>query len=110
MHKQIDTTGLDFNIWQIDHDANGNARYMVHYLAIPEHAADNSGDVFGYRAHQLAHIEHAKNMLHGKKYRAKWFGGGIVFQAYAGDPIKHVQAAIRRAETGEDFVTAYNSL
>ena len=93
MHKQIDTTGHDFSIWQIDHDVNGNARYVVHYLAIP-HQDDDSQPFY---INQTRHIEHAKNALHGKKYRAKWFGGGIVFQAYAGDPVKHVLDAIERA-------------
>lgn len=97
MRKQIDTTGHDFSIWQIDHDINGNARYVVHYLTIPEHAPYAGNDVLTYRQHQIDHIEHAKRALYGKKYRAKWFGGGIVFQAYAGNPIQHVLDAIERA-------------
>lgn len=97
MHKQIDTTGHDFSIWQIDHDVNGNSRYVVHYLTIPEHAPYTKNDVFAYRQHQINHTEHAKKALYGRKYRAKWFGGGIVFQAYAGDPIQHVLDAIERA-------------
>lgn len=111
MRKQLDTTGLDFTIWQIDGPANSSVayRYVVHYLTIPEpRVKSETGDILDFLSHQSAHIEHAKDMLHGTKYRAKWFGGGIVFQAYAGDPIKHVQAAIRCAETGEDFITAYS--
>ena len=97
MRKQIDTTGLDFNIWQVEHDINGNARYVVHYLTIP-FSDPEDGDLFAYRAHQVAHIEHARKALYGKRYRAKWFGGGIVFQAYAGDPVRHVLDAIERAK------------
>ena len=93
MRKQIDTTGHDFNIWQIDHDINGNARYVVHYLTIP--FQDDVTQPF--YINQNNHIEHARRALYGKKYRAKWFGGGIVFQAYAGDPVKHVLDAIERA-------------
>lgn len=98
------------DIWQVDHDSNGNARYVVSYLAIPA-VEDNSKDAF---QRQRAEFERAKKMLNGKTYRAKWFGGGIVFQAYAGDPIAHVQAAISRAkdemlngEHSEDFLYHY---
>ena len=80
MRKQIDTNGHDFNLWQIDADVNGNSLYVIHFLDIPG---------VGYQGASLGfhhHIEHARAMLHGQKYRAKWFGGGIVFQAYAGNP------------------------
>lgn len=90
MNRQIDTTGHDFSIWQIDNDVNGNARYVVHYLTIPFEDDDSQP----FYVNQTNHIEHARRALNGKRYRAKWFGGGIVFQAYAGDPIGHVQAAI----------------
>lgn len=108
--KQIDTNGHDFTIWQIDGPANSSLahRYVVHYLAIPAPAeAEYTEDVLGFVAAQADHINHAKAMLHGSKYRAKWFGGGILFQAYAGDPVGHVLAAIKSAETGLSFVDAY---
>ena len=94
MHTQIDTTGHDFSIWQVDHDINGNARYVVHYLAIP-YTDDESQPFY---INQSNHIEHARKALYGKRYRAKWFGGGIVFQAYAGNPVQHVLDAIERAK------------
>lgn len=108
--KQIDTNGHDFTIWQIDGSANSSVpfRYVVHYLAIPEpYEISQDADFDTFCKHQTAHINHAKAMLHGTKYRAKWFGGGIVFQAYAGDPVGHVLAAIKSAETGLSFVDAY---
>lgn len=105
MRKKIENEH-GFDLWQIDGSANSSVpyRYVVHFMDIPGPGYQGPDLTYGN------HIEHAKNMLHGTKYRAKWFGGGIVFQAYAGDPIKHVQAAIRRAETGEDFITAYNNI
>lgn len=107
MRKQLDTNGHDFNIWQVDHDINGNARYVVHYLAIPfTEDADQP-----YHINQSNRIGAARQALCGKRYRAKWFGGGgIVFQAYAGDPVKHVLAAIKSAETGERFTDAFNAI
>ena len=94
MQKRIDTTGHDFRIWQIDHDVNGNARYVVHYLDIPYQGDDSQP----FYINQSNHIERARKALYGKKYRAQWFGGGIVFQADAGDPVKHVLDAIERAK------------
>lgn len=106
MRKQLDTTGHDFSIWRVDSNSSGAARYVVHYLAIPYE--DDEGQPFWIN--QSNHFSHARDMLHGRKYRANWFGGGIVFQSYAGDPVKDVLAAIRRSGTGESFVTAYNAL
>ena len=106
MHKQLDTTGHDFAIWQVDNTVNGAERYVVHYLAIP--FTDDPDQP--YHVNQSNHIEAARKALYGKKYRAKWFGGGIVFQAYAGDPVKHVLAAIKSAETGASFTDTFKSL
>lgn len=93
MPKKIDTTGLDFSIWQVDCDVYGNSRYVVHYLTIPFEDDDSQP----FYINQSNHIEAARQALYGKKYRAKWFGGGIVFQAYAGNPVQHVLDAIERA-------------
>jgi hypothetical protein len=106
MATQLDTRGEDFGLWRVDSDAYGNSRYVVHYLAIP--FEDDEDQPF--YVNQNNHIERAKDALKGSKYRAKWFGGGIVFQAYAGDPIMHVKAAIRSAETGQEFVDAYKAV
>lgn len=92
--RQIDTTGHDFTIHRIDNDVNGNARYVVHYLTIPYEDDDSQP----FYINQANHIEHARKALYGKKYRAKWYGGGIVFQAYAGNPVQHVLDAIERGK------------
>lgn len=106
MKRKLDTTGLDFEIWQVEHDINGNARYVVHYLAIPY----EDDETQPFYVNQARHIEEARQALRGKRYRAKWFGGGIVFHAYAGNPVQHVLDAIERAETGETFSDAYNRI
>lgn len=83
--RKLDTE--EFDIWFVGYDVNGNSRYVVHYLTIPtphDDSETNSVDEF----------EYARAALNGKRYRAKWFGGGIVFQAYANNPIDHVRAAV----------------
>ena len=67
---ETQTTTVDGKVikyWRINNDANGNPRYVVHYSSIaPTYEAA---------------IEKARK-IGGKKYNAKWFGGGIVFQSY----------------------------
>ena len=59
----IKVDGEEYSVYQINNDVNGNARYVMHYLAfdIPNYDAVSK---YGFT-----------------KYRGKWFGGGIVFQA-----------------------------
>ena len=59
--------GNVIDYWCINNDANGNPRYVVHYLSI----------ALTYDAA----VEKARK-IGGKKYNTKWFGGGIVFQSY----------------------------
>lgn len=66
---------------RINNDINGNPRYVCHYLEI----SDNY-----YEAVKLA------NTIGGKKYRAKWYGGGIVFQSYN---IQDTEKAILKLKT-----------
>ena len=76
-------SGVDF--FRIDNDVNGNPRYVVHYLSIP---IDESVPVL--RQYDEA-LKKARK-IGGRKYAAKWFGGGIVFQSYS---LQELAAAIR---------------
>lgn len=60
----ITVNGQEIAYNKIDHDLNGNPRYVVHFLALGVKLADY-GKIKGLT-----------------KYRAKWFGGGYVFQSY----------------------------
>lgn len=50
-------------------DTCGNPRYVIHWLDVP------NADTY----EQALALCRA---FGGKQYRAKWFGGGIVFQSY----------------------------
>ena len=63
----VEINGKDIEVTRIDNCVNGNPRYVIHFLDI----ADNYIDA----------INIAKQ-IGGKKYTAKWFGGGIVFSSY----------------------------
>ena len=71
MKKPIpETVTIEGNVikyWRIKNDSNGNPRYVVHFLSIAP-TYDEA-------------IEKARK-IGGKKYKAKWFGGGLVFKSY----------------------------
>jgi hypothetical protein len=60
----INVDGEEIAYYRIDNDLNGNPRYVVHFYALGVKLADY-GRIAGLT-----------------KYRAKWFGGGYVFQSY----------------------------
>ena len=71
MHYSKQTITIDDNridVYRVNNCRNGNPRYVIHYLEL--------GDTY-----ETA-LAKARG-LGGKAYRAKWFGGGIVFSSYA---------------------------
>ena len=64
MNKIIEK-GIEF--YRVPNDTYGNPRYVVHFL----HFADDFNEA----------LRRARSIM-GKKYRGKWFGGGIVVQSY----------------------------
>lgn len=60
----IKVNGEEIPYYKVDHDVNGNPRYVVHFLDLGVEPKDY-GKVPGL-----------------SKYRAKWFGGGYVIQSY----------------------------
>ena len=66
------------NFTRIKNDVNGNPRYVCHFLHL---------DVHGWKSHSDLSERYViacklGNMLGGKKYHTKGYGGGIVFQSY----------------------------
>ena len=59
----VTVNGEEYTVNSINNDVNGNARYVMHYLALGIEDYDRVGR-YGL-----------------KKYRGKWYGGGVVFQA-----------------------------
>ena len=68
VYKEITTVqGKEIEVFRIPNDTNGNPRYVVHFrdLGIGLWDYDNINKLYGFN-----------------KHRAKWFGGGVVFQSY----------------------------
>ena len=62
---------------KVNHDVNGNPRYVIHYLAFSKVITDKSNVYTDY-----AEVLKWANKRGGKKFHTKAFGGGIVFQSY----------------------------
>ncbi len=65
--EEVTANGETVQAFRIDNDSNGNPRYVIHFLDLNIELADydNINKLYGF-----------------KKYTAKWFGGGVVFQSY----------------------------
>ena len=77
---------LEITAYKVTHDTNGNPRWVVHFLDLltgEEQAQirDNAAPFKSVESLHNAALAKARK-AHGQKYRAKWFGGGIVFQSY----------------------------
>ena len=72
-------TYRDVEFFNIEPDTYGNPRVVVWYGDIP-FREQNEDEPF--RDYQLEHFAHSVKALGGKRYRGKWFGGGIILQAY----------------------------
>jgi len=59
--------GVNYPLYRIDNDSNGNPRYLIHFLDL------DLKDHVSTKATRKAGL---------KKYTGKSFGGGFVFQSY----------------------------
>ena len=63
-YQKTNINGVE--LWRVDNDANGNSRHVFHFLELSTNYNE---------ACAIA------RKFGGKKYRGKWFGGGIVVQS-----------------------------
>lgn len=85
---QEHTTPNGYSWYRLDNDANGNPRIMTHFLnLISPKQQSKAKDM--HPTDMIAAIntmeQWAKRKVHGKTYRAEWFGGGIVWSTYISD-------------------------
>jgi hypothetical protein len=65
---------------RIKNDVNGNPRYVVHFLNLLTEK-EKEFKPGGYKSDYAVAVKRA-NKIGGRKYHAKAYGGGIVFQSY----------------------------
>ena len=63
------------DLTKITNDVNGNPRYVIHFLQIPNLVSKGVSNQYDEA------IKKART-IGGKKYHTKAYGGGIVFQSY----------------------------
>lgn len=84
---------------RVPSDANGNPRYVVHFLALNTRE-ELDRDPWIPVSDKYALACKRANSIGGRRYHTKRYGGGIVFQSYS---IDETAAHISRV-TGRQFV------
>lgn len=84
---------------RVPSDANGNPRYVVHFLALNTRE-EFDRDPWIPVSDKYALACKRANSIGGRRYHTKRYGGGIVFQSYS---IDETAAHISRV-TGRQFV------
>ena len=89
MNKPQEHTTPNGNVWyRLENDAYGNPRVMTHFLnLVSPTLKQKANDMRIYNeVEKIEALERwAKIRVNGKSYRAKWFGGGIVWTSYLND-------------------------
>jgi hypothetical protein len=97
----------DFELTRLSgYDVNGNPRYVCHYHALLTQAEkadpENIWKVYQGMT-QGYHIATSRaREIGGKRYRAKWYGGGIVFTDYENVIRAHIKRIVAEAQEAQN--------
>lgn len=75
-------SNLKFDWTRVNNDSNGNPRYVLHFLNLCTRV-EIDADPWIPTGNKYAIAVKRANSIGGKKYNAKGYGGGIVFQSYS---------------------------
>lgn len=90
-------TGQPLEMFTVNNDSNGNARYVVHYLDLLTQAQLDMSVDLGVSKYAMA-LGNAKR-INGRKFHNKQFGGGIVFSCCSRSEIAEMVSRV----TGHSF-------
>ena len=76
----MNTNNIEFT--RINNDANGNPRYVCHFLNLLSDKEQESYTGMSRISSMYSDAVHKARKIGGKKYHTKSYGGGIVFQSY----------------------------
>ena len=82
----------EIQFFRVPSDTNGNPRFVVHFLDLL--VEGETSRTTPLRDLYALAIRRA-NQIGGRKYRARWFGGGVVFQSYCLEELHNDILAIR---------------
>jgi hypothetical protein len=77
---------------RVKNDVNGNPRYVCHFTALGATYAQACANA---------------NKIGGRKYTAKWFGGGIVFTSYSLDELINEMNRFRPVPATKAIIANY---
>ena len=93
--EQFKANGQNIEAFRVANDINGNPRYVIHFLELVNKSEQEKGHNNTsllrekYPNQWISSIDQMfalalkkAKRVGGQVYRAKWFGGGIVFQSY----------------------------
>ena len=93
---------------RLTNDVNGNPRYAVHFLGLLTKEENYSSFLSWIDVKYDLALQRAK-YAGGKKFHNKQFGGGIVYQSYAGIE-KEVKDSFELFEQSKDYINAKNNI
>ena len=96
------------NATRIKNDVNGNPRYVVHFLDLLTEEEKNSSFLSWIDAKYSLALQRAA-CAGGKKFHNKRYGGGVVYQSYAGID-KEVRDSFELFEQSKDYINAKNNI
>lgn len=98
----------NINATRIKNDVNGNPRYVVHFLDLLTDEEKNSSFLSWIDAKYSLALQRAA-CAGGKKFHNKQYGGGVVYQSYAGID-KEVEDSFKLFEVQKDCLNAKNHI
>ena len=108
-------TQKDINLLRVNCDSNGNSRFVLHFLNLvndqdKEEAKrlSNICSPFNFPTHYEYEIAVNKaRTIGGKKYKAKHYGGGIVFQKNSEYQLKEDILNLLKEESTKKFKASF---
>ena len=89
------------DVMRVNNDVNGNPRYVVHFLHFLTDKERDAIPAMGAVSYGRA-IKRANAWIGGERYRAKSYGGGIVFSSYnVESECSHVNEALEKLNREE---------
>lgn len=76
---EVETVAGTVTVYRAPRNANGHARYVIHFLAVPFR---DRRDGEAYADFHAEHVKFARVVMSGREFTNKKFGGGVAFTSF----------------------------